>query len=47
VQAKGQAPKKIELYREPPTNGAKDIKTLYTSIDSTPLRDIFDLVGHG
>jgi hypothetical protein len=29
---------KIELYREPPTNGAKGIKTLYTSIDSTQLR---------
>jgi hypothetical protein len=38
---------KIELYREPPTNGAKGIKTLYTSIDLTPLKDIFDLVGRG
>jgi hypothetical protein len=38
---------KIELYREPQTNGTKGIKTLYTSIDSTLLKDIFDLVGHG
>jgi hypothetical protein len=44
---KGKRHKKIELYREPPTNGAKGIKTLYTSIDSTPLKDIFDLVGRG
>jgi hypothetical protein len=44
AQAKGQAPKKLN-YGEPPTNGARGIKTLYTSIDSTPLKDIFDLVG--
>jgi hypothetical protein len=37
---------KLELYREPPTS-AKGIKTLYTSIDSTPLKAIFDLVGCG
>jgi hypothetical protein len=43
---KGKHQKKLNSI-EPPTNSAKGIKTVCTLIDSTQLKDIFDLVGCG